>query len=233
MHTGERAYRAVGTDHYCAVLGALAAGDLFHDGRIDVVADDDCGNVDQLATRSGILEVQPQARNRVDHRAERGRYPKLREVGRLGADEQAQQPALRAWPLVAEPQLNARRDVVGQQPQDGPVFQQQVGDAGQQLVALTLRRRIISPRPRQQIRERRPIRLDHGRQQLTLRPEVMEHPCSRQAYLGADLLQGGDAVSARAERRQRGPGDGAAYLLSPVVHLGAPRSYGLRAPYRR
>jgi Subtilase family len=45
LHTGELAYRAVGTAHYCAVLGALAAGDLFHDGRIEVVADDLCGNV--------------------------------------------------------------------------------------------------------------------------------------------------------------------------------------------
>jgi hypothetical protein len=45
MHTGERAYGSVGTGHYCAVLGALAAGDLFGDGQIDVVADDDCGHV--------------------------------------------------------------------------------------------------------------------------------------------------------------------------------------------
>src|SRR5207302_5981081 len=29
----------------CAVLGALAGGDLFGDGRLDVVADDNCGNV--------------------------------------------------------------------------------------------------------------------------------------------------------------------------------------------
>ncbi|HUE25274.1 MAG TPA: hypothetical protein VMP89_00755 [Solirubrobacteraceae bacterium] len=45
LHSGEVAYRALGTDHYCAVLGALAGGDLFHDGVIDVVADDNCGNV--------------------------------------------------------------------------------------------------------------------------------------------------------------------------------------------
>ncbi len=45
LHAGEVAYRTLGSDHYCAVLGALAGGDLFHDGVIDVVADDNCGNV--------------------------------------------------------------------------------------------------------------------------------------------------------------------------------------------
>jgi hypothetical protein len=45
LHTGERAYRSLGTEHYCAVLGALAGGDLFGDGRIEIVADDLCGNV--------------------------------------------------------------------------------------------------------------------------------------------------------------------------------------------
>jgi len=42
LHAREAAYRrgAVGTGHYEAVLGGLAAGDLFHDGEIDVVADD-------------------------------------------------------------------------------------------------------------------------------------------------------------------------------------------------
>ena len=45
LHAGEPAYRTLGTAHYCAVLGALAAGDLFHDGVTDVVADDNCGNV--------------------------------------------------------------------------------------------------------------------------------------------------------------------------------------------
>jgi hypothetical protein len=45
LHTGEVAYRTAGTGHYCAVLGALAGGDLFHDGEIDIVADDNCGNV--------------------------------------------------------------------------------------------------------------------------------------------------------------------------------------------
>lgn len=45
LHTGEVAYRTLGTGHYCDVLGALAAGDLFHDGQIDIVADDNCGNV--------------------------------------------------------------------------------------------------------------------------------------------------------------------------------------------
>ena len=45
LHSGEAAYRTLGTGHYCAVLGALAGGDLFHDGVIDVVADDNCGNV--------------------------------------------------------------------------------------------------------------------------------------------------------------------------------------------
>ncbi len=48
LHSGERAYGAsdgVGAGHGNAVLGALAAGDLFHDGRIEVVADDNGGNV--------------------------------------------------------------------------------------------------------------------------------------------------------------------------------------------
>ena len=45
LHTGEAAYRTLGTAHYCAVLGALAGGDLYHDGRIEIVADDLCGNV--------------------------------------------------------------------------------------------------------------------------------------------------------------------------------------------
>jgi hypothetical protein len=35
----------VGRAHYGAVLGALAAGDLFGDGQIDIVADDNQGNV--------------------------------------------------------------------------------------------------------------------------------------------------------------------------------------------
>jgi hypothetical protein len=33
------------TDHYAAILGGVAAADLFHDGRIDIVADDNQGNV--------------------------------------------------------------------------------------------------------------------------------------------------------------------------------------------
>ncbi len=47
LHTGEAAYGrgGVGRGHYAAVLGSLAAGDLFHDGQIDVVADDMDGNV--------------------------------------------------------------------------------------------------------------------------------------------------------------------------------------------
>ncbi len=45
LHTGELAYKTLGTGHYCAVLGALAGGDLFHDGQIEIVADDLCGNV--------------------------------------------------------------------------------------------------------------------------------------------------------------------------------------------
>ncbi|MBV9213874.1 MAG: hypothetical protein JOZ25_09545 [Actinobacteria bacterium] len=47
LHTFERAYTSggVGTGHYAAVLGALAVGDLFHDGRLEVVADDNQGNV--------------------------------------------------------------------------------------------------------------------------------------------------------------------------------------------
>lgn len=46
-HPGAAAYGAggVGTGHYGAVLGGLAAGDLFHDGSLDVVADDLQGNV--------------------------------------------------------------------------------------------------------------------------------------------------------------------------------------------
>ena len=47
LHLGERAYGpgGVGTGHYAAVLGALAAGDLFGDGRMEVVADDNLGDV--------------------------------------------------------------------------------------------------------------------------------------------------------------------------------------------
>jgi hypothetical protein len=47
LHPGAPAYRAgaVGTRHYQAVIGGLAAGDLFGDGRIEVVADDMGGNV--------------------------------------------------------------------------------------------------------------------------------------------------------------------------------------------
>lgn len=49
LHLGERAYHAldgVGGDHHAAVIGALAAGDLFGDGRLEVVADDNQGNVE-------------------------------------------------------------------------------------------------------------------------------------------------------------------------------------------
>ncbi len=47
LHLAERAYGpgGVGTGHYGAVIGALAAGDLFGDGRLEVVADDNQGNV--------------------------------------------------------------------------------------------------------------------------------------------------------------------------------------------
>ena len=47
LHLGERAYGrgGVGSAHYAAVLGALAAGDLFGDGRLEVVADDNQGDV--------------------------------------------------------------------------------------------------------------------------------------------------------------------------------------------
>jgi Subtilase family len=45
LHASERGYGSVGTGHYAAVLGALAAGDLFGDGRLEVVADDNQGNV--------------------------------------------------------------------------------------------------------------------------------------------------------------------------------------------
>ena len=47
LHVGERAYGrgGVGSAHDAAVLGALAAGDLFGDGRLEVVADDNQGDV--------------------------------------------------------------------------------------------------------------------------------------------------------------------------------------------
>ncbi len=47
LHLGERAYGpgGIGTGHYAAIMGALATGDLFGDGRLDVVADDNQGNV--------------------------------------------------------------------------------------------------------------------------------------------------------------------------------------------
>jgi hypothetical protein len=47
LHIGEAAYGpgGVGAHHYQAVLGGLAAGDLFHNGQMDVVADDMGGNV--------------------------------------------------------------------------------------------------------------------------------------------------------------------------------------------
>lgn len=46
LHRGERAYARGGIPvHYAAVLGALAAGDLFGDGRIEIVADDLQGKV--------------------------------------------------------------------------------------------------------------------------------------------------------------------------------------------
>lgn len=47
LHPGEAAYGpgGVGTGHYAAILGGLAAGDLFHDGSLDVVAADQAGNV--------------------------------------------------------------------------------------------------------------------------------------------------------------------------------------------
>ncbi len=44
-HAGEQAYNEVGTGHYNAILGGLAAGDLFGDGSMDVVADDMGGDV--------------------------------------------------------------------------------------------------------------------------------------------------------------------------------------------
>jgi hypothetical protein len=47
LHLRERTYGrgGVGTRHYGAVLRALAAGDLFGDGRLEIVADDNQGNV--------------------------------------------------------------------------------------------------------------------------------------------------------------------------------------------
>jgi len=48
LHTqGETAFTSgqISTAHYGAVLGGVAAGDLFHDGRLEVVADDNQGKV--------------------------------------------------------------------------------------------------------------------------------------------------------------------------------------------
>src|SRR5205807_5945219 len=46
LHLGEPAFGRGGVPrHYTAVLGALAAGDLFGDGRIEIVADDLQGKV--------------------------------------------------------------------------------------------------------------------------------------------------------------------------------------------
>jgi len=48
LHTqGEPAFTSgqISTAHYGAVLGGVAAGDLFHDGRLEVVADDNQGKV--------------------------------------------------------------------------------------------------------------------------------------------------------------------------------------------
>jgi hypothetical protein len=47
LHPTEPAYATggIGTDHYNAVLGGLAAGDLFHDGRLEIVADDNGGKM--------------------------------------------------------------------------------------------------------------------------------------------------------------------------------------------
>ena len=47
LHTGEVAFAGgpISTAHYGAVLGSLAAGDLFHDGRIEIIADDMEGKI--------------------------------------------------------------------------------------------------------------------------------------------------------------------------------------------
>jgi hypothetical protein len=55
LHPKEVAYRSVGRHHRCAVLGALAGGDLFGDGRIEIVADDLCGNVYAWDARGRLL----------------------------------------------------------------------------------------------------------------------------------------------------------------------------------
>jgi hypothetical protein len=55
LHTAEAGYRNVGTSHYCPVLGALAGGDLFHDGEIEIVADDLCGNVYAWSARGRLV----------------------------------------------------------------------------------------------------------------------------------------------------------------------------------
>jgi Subtilase family len=57
LHAGERAYASggVGRGHYAAVLGALAAGDLLGDGRLEVVADDNQGNVYAWDARGRVV----------------------------------------------------------------------------------------------------------------------------------------------------------------------------------
>ena len=57
MHLAEPAYRpgGVGRRHYAAILGALAAGDLFGDGRMEVVADDNQGDVMAWDARGHVV----------------------------------------------------------------------------------------------------------------------------------------------------------------------------------
>ncbi|MDX6669538.1 MAG: hypothetical protein QOK04_2918 [Solirubrobacteraceae bacterium] len=47
LHSSARGFTTggLGTDHYGAVLGGVAAGDLFHDGRLEVLAADNDGKV--------------------------------------------------------------------------------------------------------------------------------------------------------------------------------------------
>ncbi|GAC1318213.1 MAG: hypothetical protein NVSMB25_07340 [Thermoleophilaceae bacterium] len=47
LHTGAAAFRGGGLSaaHYGAILGGLAAGDLFHDGRMEIVAGDNEGKI--------------------------------------------------------------------------------------------------------------------------------------------------------------------------------------------
>ena len=57
LHLGEAGYRrgGVDTDHYCGVIGGLAAGDLFDNGETDIVAADQCGNVEAWSGQGQLI----------------------------------------------------------------------------------------------------------------------------------------------------------------------------------